>query len=108
VDIGVLARRDAPHIEGKVEMAKVIVHHEVKDFDAWLEVFNAVEGLRRESGERSHEVFRAEDNPNFVTAIVEYTSLDAAKAWFSNDELKAKMMEAGVVGAPAIHFLADA
>jgi hypothetical protein len=89
-------------------MATIIVHHEVKDYDTWRKVFDGVEGLRRDGGETSAKVFRSEENPNHVTAILDYTSVDAARAWFANDTLKAKMMEAGVVGPPQIHFLADA
>jgi len=89
-------------------MATVIVHHEVKDYDAWRKVFDSVESMRRDGGELSAKVFRAAGNPNLVTGIMEYASHEAAQAWFANDTLKAKMMEAGVVGPPAIHFLADA
>ncbi len=32
-------------------------------------------------------------------------SLDSAKAYFGNADLKAKMMAAGVVGPPQIHFV---
>jgi hypothetical protein len=89
-------------------MARIIIHHEVKDYDSWRKVFDGAEGMRREGGETDAKVFQAVDNPNRVTAILEYSSLDAARAWFSNDDLKAKMREAGVVGPPTIHYLAEA
>lgn len=87
-------------------MATVIIHHEVKDYGNWRKTFDEVEAMRREGGETSAKIFQADGNPNHVSAVMEYTSLDAAKAWFANDDLKAKMMEAGVVGPPTIHFLA--
>jgi quinol monooxygenase YgiN len=86
-------------------MATIIIHHEVKDYDSWRQVFDNVEDLRRENGERSAQVFRDAGNPNLVSAVVTYDTVEAAQAWFGNDQLKAKMSEAGVVGKPDIRYL---
>jgi quinol monooxygenase YgiN len=89
-------------------MATVIIHHDVKDYDSWRQVFDAVEGKRRAGGEQAIDVYRDSANPNAVSAVATYDSLENAQAWFANDELKAAMAEAGVVGKPQIRYVSNA
>jgi quinol monooxygenase YgiN len=86
-------------------MATVIIHHQVTDYDSWRRVFDSAQTLRREEGEQSAEVFRDANDPNRVSVITQYSSLDAARSYFESDKLKAKMAEAGVAGKPELHFL---
>lgn len=86
-------------------MATVILHHQVTDYDTWRRVFDSAAPFRREHGERSAEVFRDANDPNRITLVSDYTSLDAARTYFDSDGLKAKMAEAGVAGKPELHFL---
>jgi hypothetical protein len=86
-------------------MATVIVKHQVKDFDAWKRVFDDVSDFRRDGGELSADVYHEGDQ---VIAVLDYESHKKAKDYFSNADLKAKMMEAGVIGAPEIYYVESA
>ena len=55
---------------------------------------------RRSSGITSATVYRGEDQPNEVTVVHEFASLEAARAFVGNADLKAAMAAAGVVGEP--------
>ena len=74
--------------------------HPVKDFDVWRTIFDQFEPLRKEAGERSSVVLRHADDPNFVTVINTWDSIQSFQAFFGREELKAGMSEAGVTAPP--------
>ena len=82
--------------------ATVIVRHEVKDFNEWKRVFDAVKPMREAGGETSATLYR---DGNTVHAVVEYATRDQAQSYFASPELKEKMGEAGVIGVPQISFV---
>jgi hypothetical protein len=88
-------------------MINVLIHHEVTDYVAWKAVFDSNLDWRHKHGERSCRVFRSAGNVNDVTLLFEWENLEAARAFISSDELKAKMAGAGVKGAPRVDFLAE-
>ena len=59
----------------------VIVTHPVKDFDAWKKVFDEFEQARKEAGELSAIVLRHADDPNVISVLNTWTTVDAAKAF---------------------------
>ena len=74
--------------------------HPVKDFDVWRTSFDRFEPLRKEAGEQSSVVLRHADDPNFVTVINTWDSIESFQAFFGREELKAGMAEAGVTAPP--------
>lgn len=86
-------------------MTTTIISHDVKDFDTWLSSFNAFAPTRKEAGELSAKIYRGSDAPNRVTVINEWGTVDEARSFVGQDELKAAMADAGVVGPPDIQFL---
>ncbi|MFC1961081.1 hypothetical protein ACFLYO_10265, partial [Chloroflexota bacterium] len=61
---------------------------------------------RTQSGEKEAYIFNNADNPNLITAIFEWDSVENANKYFFNTpELKAAMQEAGVLGSPNITML---
>ena len=80
--------------------AYTIASHPVKDFDTWKSLFDQFEPVRKEGGERSAVVLRHADDPNMVTVINTWDSIEAFQALFSREELKAGMAEAGVTAPP--------
>ena len=87
-------------------MPYVLVQHEVKDFSAWRDVFDSVNDLRAQQGEKSAQVFTNADNPNMITTIFEWDTFENAERYFFNTpELKSAMQEAGVLGPPTITML---
>tara|TARA_B100000470_G_scaffold130944_1_gene101352 strand:- start:25 stop:297 length:273 start_codon:yes stop_codon:yes gene_type:complete len=82
--------------------AYTIVSHPVKDFDTWKTIFDQFEPIRKEAGELSAVVLRHADDPNMVTVINTWNSIDAFQALFNREELKEGMAEAGVTAPPTI------
>ena len=84
--------------------AYTIATHPVKDFNAWKSLFDRFESVRKEGGERSAVVLQHSDDPNMVTVINTWDTIETAQAFFSQEELKAAMEEAGVTAPPTFVF----
>ena len=84
--------------------AYTIATHPVRDFDAWKAIFEQFEPIRKEAGERSAVVLRHADDPNMVTIINTWDSIEAPQAFLNREELKAGMAEAGVTAPPTMIF----
>ena len=85
----------------------VIVTHPVKDFDTWKSVFDKFESVRKEGGEQSAVVLRHADDPDMVTVVNTWNSIDEFQAFFGQEELKAGMADAGVAGPPTVILAND-
>ena len=87
----------------------VIITHKVKDFDAWLKVYDG-EGTatRASNGEVDVVLARGIDDPNLVHIVFDITDMAKAKADIYSDAKKKLMMSAGVMGMPVIQFYEDA
>lgn len=83
-------------------MATLFARHRVADYAAWKQVYDEVAGFQKAAGVTSHGVYQAEGDPNDVTIYHEFATVEAAKAFAGNPDLKAAMQRAGVVGAPDI------
>lgn len=89
-------------------MAKLLVHHKVQDYSAWRKVFDEDDQRREEYGSTGVQVLKSASDPNDLTVIMDYPSVDAAKAFATSDALKEKMKDAGVISQPQITFLVEA
>jgi hypothetical protein len=83
-------------------MIQVLVHHEVTDYQKWRAAFDSALDFRHAGGERACRVFRKAGNPNDLTLLFEWEDLDRARGYMSSEELRNKMKQAGVLGAPEI------
>lgn len=88
-------------------MVTVVIQHKVRDFSTWKAVFDAGFDFRHRLGEESHKLFRNVTDPSNVTVISEFPSTESAKKFIESDWLKTRMEEAGVIGEPTIHILAE-
>ena len=83
----------------------VEVTHKVKDFDAWLKVYDAEGPAKRESeGMIDCVLARNIDDPTIVNLVFVITDIAKAKAAIYSEEKKKLMMSAGVEGKPRILF----
>lgn len=84
---------------------RLMVTHRVKDFDAWLKVYDA-EGInkRMEDGLIDRGMARSIDDPNVVSLVFAISDLEKAKARINSEAMKKLMMEAGVEGEPQLFF----
>jgi hypothetical protein len=101
---GVMAHGTAkkPVHGGKVT---VVITHEVKDYAEWRKVYDADEPNRKAGGFKVSGVYADANNPNMVTIIGEFPSVDAVNAFVSSPKLKEAMDASGVVGKPDVKIL---
>jgi heme-degrading monooxygenase HmoA len=88
--------------QGDGEMYLLIVAHEVEDFDRFTAVFDAHPPSH--GGAASHRVSRNVDDPNSITIVAAFDSLDDARAWRDNPELRTAFAGAGIVGVPRVEI----
>ena len=95
-------RNDDSKIDQK---ERLMVTHRVKDFDAWLKVYDA-EGTakRMEEGLIDRGMARDIDDPNIVTLVFAITVMAKAKEGISSEAKKKLMMDAGVDGPPKMFY----
>tara|TARA_B100001245_G_C22800447_1_gene385851 strand:- start:643 stop:915 length:273 start_codon:yes stop_codon:yes gene_type:complete len=81
-----------------------IVTHPVKNFDAWKAVFDQFESLRKEGGELTAVILRHSEDPNVVSVLNTWSSVEMAKEFFASEDLKKGMGESGVTAPPTFVF----
>jgi len=85
--------------------AAVVVRSRVADFDTWLTAFDSHEDVRRGAGILGHHINRAEDDPNDISLYMALSDLDKAKAFAASDDLRQRMLAAGVISVPEITYM---
>jgi quinol monooxygenase YgiN len=88
-------------------MIHVLVRHKVADFPRWKEAFDSHLTARTHGGELGFHLFQSVDDPHDVTLLADWDTIEHARRFMSSDDLRNKMQQAGVVGAPDIQFLED-
>jgi ABC-type sugar transport system substrate-binding protein len=83
---------------------RMFVRHEVVDYSAWRKAYDAFSSTQKKSGVFYQAVYQSADDPNDVTVIHDFHSLEKAKAFAALPELKAAMEKSGVKGAPQIWY----
>lgn len=89
-------------------MATMLVQHQVSDFAKWKAVYDSAVDLRKSNGELSDEIYRDADDPNSITLLFKWDSLERAKKYAQSPGLKEAMQKAGVTRPPKISFLNEA
>lgn len=89
-------------------MAHVLVQHSVEDYGKWRALFDEHESTRQQYGGGQHHVFQDASDPNKLTILMEWDTLDNARRFTESDDLRSAMMQAGVIGRPETHFLNEA
>jgi quinol monooxygenase YgiN len=83
---------------------RMFVRHEVADYGAWRKTYDAFAPTQKKLGVIYQAVYQSTDNPNDVTVIHDFHSIEKAKAFAASPELKAAMEKSGVKGAPQIWY----
>ncbi len=84
---------------------RILVSHEVADFDSWKKVFDGDESRRTEAGLELRAISTNADNPKMVNIMFATDDPEKTKAMMGSDELKAKMKEGGVTSEPTVMVL---
>ena len=87
--------------------ATLFVHHACADYDAWRAGYDALAEFQSEHGVLAQSVHRSPDDPNVVTVLHRFASLEEARAFVELDELKEDMERIGVVRPVRIEILED-
>jgi|SRR5665213_1164199 ABC-type sugar transport system substrate-binding protein len=83
---------------------RMFVRHEVADYGVWRKAFDAFAPMQKKQGVIYKAVYQSTDDPNDVTVVHDFHSLEKAKAFAASAELKAAMEKSGVRGAPQIWY----
>jgi len=83
-------------------MFVVAINHPVSDYDQWKAVYDTMPPTSR--GAKFARVNRSVDDPNLITVVSGFDSLDVLNGFLSDPDLKSKMKEAGVAGEPRIEI----
>ncbi len=91
-------------------MAKAlsIVQHPVNDYDEWRTVYETVQPLREKYGVSTADVLQDPADPNSVTVLHWFPSVDQARAFAADPGLKDAMARAGVTAPPRIEIVVEA
>ncbi len=82
------------------QTVRIMVRHKVKDWDAWKKAFDSHKQMRMDAGLTDRVIGYSVGDNHQVTLVFAAADLDKAKAFMNSQELKDKMKEAGVEGAP--------
>jgi quinol monooxygenase YgiN len=86
-------------------MITLVVHHRVRDYDAWKPVFDEHEDVRREHGAAEHRIYRMLDDGDMVAIHLDFPSVDAARGFMADPSLGEALERGGVEGEPGHGFL---
>ena len=86
-------------------MATLLVRHSVQDFGKWKRVFDEHADARKNAGSKGGKLYQASDNPNDVTVVLQWDTIEHARKFAESPDLQSTMQNAGVTGQPQIRFL---
>jgi quinol monooxygenase YgiN len=89
-------------------MVHVLVRHKVANFNRWKEAFDAHVIARKRAGELGFHIFHNMEDMHDIFLMLDWESVDEAKKFMDSSELRERMQQAGVQGAPEIQYLEDA
>ena len=89
-------------------MAYILVQQSVEDYDKWKPLFDEDGPIRQANGSKGGIVLRNADDPNHITILLEWDSLENARAFASSDELRERRQRAGATSSPEVYFLDEA
>ena len=83
---------------------RVMIIQTVKDYDAWKKVFDGHKQARVDAGLTDRAVSQAVGDPHKVFVVLVVSDMKKAEDFAKSKDLKDKMAEGGMVGAPDIFF----
>ncbi len=86
-------------------MKVVAINHDVADYDRWKAVFDEISP--RTMGASFHRINRSVDDANNITVVAGFDTVDAARAFLANEDLKEAMGRAGVTSVPRMEIFEE-
>ena len=88
-------------------MANLLIRHKVHDYGAWKKVFDEFIETRRASGEQNWRIWHTADDPNNLVLLFGWDTIENARSFMNNPDLKTAMENAGVAEPPEFYFLEE-
>lgn len=79
----------------------------VEDYDKWKADFDDAAAERRELGQGDYEVFRIHDDPDTFVVLVEWDSLEQARAAIESDEMQEIAQRSGIIEMGEMLYLVE-
>ena len=80
----------------------MIIRHKVADYAKWKTGYESHDSFRLANGLHNYVIARGTEDPNTLLIAVKMDDVGKAKAFAASPDLKAKMKEVGVIGAPSV------
>jgi hypothetical protein len=84
--------------------ARMFVRLEVVQFGEWVKTYDGFAQARKAAGMMESTVWQSADDPNDVTIINEFPSLEQARAFAASGDLREAMRNSGLKGPPQVWF----
>lgn len=84
---------------------QMFVRHQVADYDVWKKGYDGYAQEQKAGGVYFQKVYQSIDNPNEVTVIHDFHSIEQAREFANSDDLKLLMKRIGALGTPEIWFV---
>lgn len=81
-----------------------MIRHKVKNFTAWLPVYDAHDSVRLKYGVHSYVLGRGLTDSNMVMIATKIDDIEKAKAFSKDPGLKEAMQKGGVTGTPVVQI----
>ena len=81
----------------------------LRDYAEWKSGFDAENGvaLRKDSGMKSYQILRTEDDPNKVVFLAEWDNLDNARKHIQSDKIRQIHQQVGLPEMPETYYLQE-
>jgi len=79
-----------------------VISHPVEDYAAWRQIYDDFSDEQQAGGVVMEQVYQDPADPNNVTVLHGFESLEAAEGFLNSDELKSAMEGAGVAAPPTV------
>lgn len=88
-------------------MPCLVIRHKVQNYRSWKAAFDKHATFRKNHGCKGGKLYRSSQDPSEVVIVFEWDDLKKAKAFTQSDDLRERMTNAGVIGAPEFSFLEE-
>jgi hypothetical protein len=83
---------------------RMFVRLEVVQFSEWVKTYDGFAPARKAAGITESTLWQSADDPNDVTIINEFPTLEQARAFAASGELRDAMRNSGLKGPPQVWF----
>jgi ABC-type sugar transport system substrate-binding protein len=84
---------------------RMFVRLEVVQYSEWRKVYDGFAPARKAAGITESTLWQSADDPNDVTIVNEFPTLEQARAFAASGELKDAMHNSGLRGPPQVWFV---